>query len=402
MTWLRPHRLRPYVWNLPEIAMIILAHNRYRSSSPSGENIVQEREQALLSAAGVTVQPWLLESDDLVRAGRLAQLRAAWQLAGSPARVRAFVAALGRWRDQGATLIHLHNPWPLFTYDLVLAAREVGLPVVQTLHNYRLVGTNNHLVRNARLEQASTAADRLVLARMANNHPRLANLAYNRALARWWNRGVLQIAVSRYLCLTSFQQRLMVQAGIPAERTEVVPNFLDHHGPVGTGPGDYALFVGRLDHTKGIDRLMRWWPQNGPHLRVVGDGPLAGVVQGHPRITAVGRRSFADVQALMAGARFLVMASTWYEGFPLVLIEALAAGTPCLVPDLGGMPDIIRAGETGAVYPPDDPDAAAQGARDLWEVAPALRPACRSTYEANYTPERHLAALRTVYAAVGA
>jgi len=188
----------------------------------------------------------------------------------------------------------------------------------------------------------------------------------------------------------------------------VVPNFVDdpHVEPAGAPaapdslPG-YALFVGRLDATKGIDRLMRWWPQAGPELRVVGDGPLADVVHGLPRVTALGRRPFPEVQALMAGARFVVMASTWFEGFPLVLVEALAAGTPCLVPDLGGMPEIIRHGVTGAVYPPDDDAAAAQAAQALWQQAPALRPACRAAYEESYTPERHLAALRGVYAGVG-
>jgi len=382
--------------------MIILAHNRYRSASPSGENVVQEREQALLAAAGHRVHPWLLESDTLAAAGRLAQLGVAWRLAGSGARRRTFARELKARRRDGATVVHLHNPWPLFTYDLALAARDAGLPLIQTLHNSRLVSTNDRLVDAGRLRAPRDAAERLHLQRLANNHGRLANPFYNRALRAWWGRGVPQGAVATYICLTQFQRRLVVAAGLPVERTVVVPNFLDHRGPVGEGPGDYALFVGRLDHTKGIDRLMRWWPADGPPLRVVGDGPLAHLVAGHPRVTALGRQPFPEVQRLMAGARFLVMSSTCLEGFPLVLVEALAAGTPCLVPDLGGLPEIIRDGHTGAVFPPDDPAAAAAAATRLWDLAPALRATCRATYEAHYTPTRHLEHLLAIYAAVEA
>ncbi len=93
----------------------------------------------------------------------------------------------------------------------------------------------------------------------------------------------------------------------------------------------------------------------------------------------------------------LVMASTWYEGFPLVLIEALAAGTPCLVPRLGGLPDIITDGVLGRTFDPDDPSDLARQALRLWDEAPAMRPACRAAYEARYTPERHLQRLLAIY-----
>jgi glycosyltransferase involved in cell wall biosynthesis len=382
--------------------MILSVHNRYRSASPSGENVVQEREQALLVGADIPVQSWLLESDDLVSAGIGAQLSMAWRLSGDASRRAAFAGRLREAKADGIDVIHLHNPWPLFTYDLALAAGDAGIPLVQTVHNYRLIGTNTHLVKFGRLKRPDGEQERRHVKRMANIHGGVANIFYNRALKSWWRRRVPQTAVAAYLCLTPFQRHQMIAAGIPEERTVIVPNFLDHRGPVGDGPGDYALFVGRLDRAKGIDQLMAWWPRNGPPLRIIGDGPLAQVVTGHDRITALGRQPQAEVQRLMAGARLLVMSSTWYEGLPLVLIEALACGTPCLVPDLGGMPSIIQSGVTGLVYPPDQPQAAASAAQSLWEAAPAMRAACRAEYEAIYTPERHLRRLQTVYDAVRA
>jgi hypothetical protein len=209
--------------------MIVIAHNRYRSAYPSGENIVQEREQRLLLDAGEVVEPWLLSSDDLLGSSRLEQLRTAWRLGGDDARRRAFADHLRRARDRGARVVHLHNPWPLFTYDIALAARDAGLPIVQTLHNYRLIGTNDRLVSDGRLRAPRGAIERLHLSRMANNHPRIANLFYNRALAAWWSAGVPQTAIDAYLCLTGYQERLIHDAGVPRGRTHVLPNFLDHH-----------------------------------------------------------------------------------------------------------------------------------------------------------------------------
>jgi glycosyltransferase involved in cell wall biosynthesis len=321
-------------------------------------------------------------------------------LRGDGARRRAFSDHLQRARERGAQVVHLHNPWPLFTYDIALAAQDAGLPIVQTLHNYRLIGTNDRLVSAGRLRAPHDAAERQHLARMANNHPRLANPFYNRALAAWWSAEVPQTAVDAYLCLTGYQEGLMRAAGIPPGRTQILPNFLDHRGPIGAGPGDFALFVGRLDHTKGIHQLVDWWPSDGPALKVVGEGPLAHLLDGHPRIEPLGRRPFDEVQVLMSEARFLVMASTWYEAFPLVLIEALAAGTPCLVPNLGGLPEIIQEGITGMVFQPDDPRDAAVRVASLWEAAPAMRAACRADYEMHYTPESHLRCLRELYETV--
>jgi glycosyltransferase involved in cell wall biosynthesis len=376
---------------------MLLIHNRYRSDYPSGENIAVERLSDLLRYAGRPHQAWTQESDDLLRAGWPAKARTAWHLPGHAPRRLAFAERLAAARANGTTIAHLHNPWPLFTYDVAQAAQDAGLPVVQTLHNYRLIGTNTRLVSQGMLIRPRHEADHLTLRRMANSHERLANLFYNRALASLWQQRIPQTSVDAFICLSHFQLGLMLRAGLPADRLHVVPNFLDHRGPVGDGAGNYALFVGRLDAMKGIDDLMRWWPKDGPPLRVIGSGPSQHLVARHPRITALGRLPFPDVQQAMARARFVVMNSRWYEPFGLVLIEALAAGTPCLVPDLGAMPEIIAHGTTGLVFPPDDHRSAAAAARELWERAPAMRAACRRSYEATYTPSRHLDQLDAVY-----
>ena len=382
------------------MAGILITHNQYRSTSPSGENIAVERQRELLTSAGFAVQSWSKDSDELVSVAPFARMLAALRLAGSLTQRRAFTQRLVAARIAGASVVHLHNPWPLFTYDVALAAHDAGLPLVQTLHNYRLFGTNNRLVKGGTIRRAQNVSEMFQIVNMANNHGRLANVFYNHALNLWWRRGIPQTAVDRYVCLTAFQQRLAIAAGIPGQRTVVVPNFLHHQGPIGNGPGNYVLFVGRLDKTKGIDRLMRWWPLNGPPLRIVGDGPLANIVVGHPNITYMGRQPFPMVQRLMSEARYVLLTSTWYEGFPLVILEAFAAGTPCMVPDLGGLPEIVSEGKTGAVYQSSNDQEAVDAACRLWDIAPTMRASCRAEYEEKYTSERHLSSLRKIYAEI--
>ena len=323
------------------------------------------------------------------------RLQAAWRLSGSASR-RA--AQVGEIRRRGSRLLHLHNPWPLLTYDVALAAREAGVPLLQTLHNYRLISTNDRLVRDGQLRSPQDEHERQLLARCAPNHGgRLTEFAYRRALASWWRRGVPQ-AMDGFICLSGFQRKLMIEAGIPAERLAVKPNFLGHHGAVGTAPGEHALFVGRLDSLKGIDRLADCWPRMGIPLRIIGAGPLATSLGNRPGITLVGSLPAAAVQQEMAQARFLVLNSTCFEGFPLVLIEALAAGTPCLVPNLGAMPEIIADGILGRVFEPDDEESLVTQARRLIDEAPAMRAACREAYTAHYTPAANRAQLLAIYA----
>ncbi|MBA2480670.1 MAG: glycosyltransferase family 4 protein, partial [Planctomycetes bacterium] len=372
----------------------IIAHCWYRSANPSGENLVVQRELDLLRAGGCDPATLFRHSDDLL-GSRLAQLRAGAQLHASRRRITALRREI---EDLDGEVLHVHNPWPLLTYGVFEAAHEAGLPTVQTLHNARLIATNNRFHGSHGQRRPQGADDLLHLRRLASQHGSpLVNALYNRALRAYWKRGVPQGCVDAYICLTEFHRRLMALAGLPDERLVVKPNFLDHRGPIGVEPGDYALFVGRLSPEKGADVLVRTWAGIGLPLKVVGAGPLAGVVAATPGAEYLGPKPQDEVLRLMAGARYLVISSTGYEGFPLVLVEALASGTPCLVPDLGGMPDIIESDRLGLVFTPGDAEDFSSAARELWETAPRMRSACRREYEARYTPSRNLAMLQRIY-----
>ena len=375
----------------------IIAHCWYRSANPSGENVAVERELALLEECGLRPLRLDRRSDELLSAGPLARVRTATRLHASPAQVAGMARELAAL---GGDLLHVHNPWPSLTYGVFEAARSLGLPTIQTLHNYRLVASNTHLFGPHGAHRPRAAAERDRLAGMPALHGGVANLLYTRALARYWRRRVPLEAVDAYLCPSAFVRGIMIEAGLPPEKLVVKPNFVAHRGPVGEGPGDYALFVGRLSAEKGFDRLCRAWPRVGLPLRIVGEGPLGVCADGLRDARRLGRLPPDEVLRVMAGARFLVMPSTWFETFGLVLAEAMACATPCLAPRLGAMAEIVDDGVTGRLFAPADDDDFVAQAGALWDEAPGLRFACRAAYEARWTPARNLALLRRIYAQV--
>lgn len=383
--------------------LIIVAHNFYRSASPSGENAMVQREVALLTEAGQNVRTLYRSSDDLLRTSASRKLRALWQLHAPERAVDGLVrelTQLGAGYDD--VVLHAHNVWPLFTYGLFEAAKRAGLRTVQTLHNYRLVATNTHFLRKDGSHVPVTAEESMHLRNMAAMHgSRLLNRFLTNALRRYWLRGIPQTLVDTYICLSDFQRKIMLEAGIPASKLTVKPNFLDHRGDIGTTKGEYALFVGRLSSEKGISELLDAWPETGLPLKVAGDGPLGRRLPTMRSVEFLGRQSEHQVHGLMANARMLVMNSRWYEPFGLVLIEALAAGTPCLVPNLGAMPEIIEDARLGRVFEPDNKRALIDSARRLWDEAPALRAACRREYELRYTAKVNLDALLRIYREAG-
>jgi glycosyltransferase involved in cell wall biosynthesis len=374
---------------------ILQAHNFYRSSTPSGENAAVEREYALLLDHRFRVERWWRHSDDLIKAGPLACAKSMLSLHASESRICSYIRAM---RGAGHGILHAHNPWPTLTYGLFEAAKSCGLRTVQSLHNYRLIASNTHLIDTSGAHRPKSSRERDEVRRRAAVHSgRIANRLYTRALHRYWLEQVPQTAVDAYICLTSFQKARMVEAGIPEPKIVIKPNFAEHHSTYGDATGGYALFVGRLSPEKGVEELARAWPRTGIPLAIVGSGPLAPRLAAIPGVNLLGRRTGDEVRELMAKARFLVMNSTWYEGFPLVVVEAFAAGLPCLVPAIGSLNELIEDGATGLHFDQASNDDLFDQAKRLWELAPSLSERCRVEYEQRYTPLRNIRILARIY-----
>lgn len=379
---------------------ILVVHNRYVQAG--GEDEVYAAETALLESRGHHV---IRHVDDNDRIGHMGRLRLAGRTIWNRESARALRDVLQRERPD---VTHFHNTFPLISPSAYWAAGEAGVPVVQTLHNYRLICANAQLYRSGRACESCVgrALPWPGVVHGCYRHGRAATavvatmLGTHRALGTWSRR------VDRYIALTEFARRKFVEGGLPADRIRVKPNFLPEDPGPGTGAGGYALFVGRLAGEKGIDTLAEAWDrlEEGVRLKVVGQGDLAPVVESlaarDPRVEWLGRRSRDEVNQLMRDALVLVVPSRWYEGFPLVVVEALAAGLPVIASDHGGLMEAVRHGETGWRVPPGDAEAlaraVARAAADPLAMA-SMRRAARADFEARYTADRNYELLMEIY-----
>ena len=379
---------------------ILVVHNRYLIRG--GEDESAAAEQEFLRQNGHEVD---LYEEHNERVGELGKLRSALRTVWSTESYREMGARL---RQGGYDLVHVHNFFPLISPSIYYAARAEGVPVVQSLRNYRLVCPNGVLFRDGRPcedclgravpwpgivhacyrdSRAGTAA----VAAMIGVHKHL----------KTWER-----MVSLYVAVTAFARDKLIEGGLPAAKIVVKPNFVEHALAPGTGAGGYALFVGRLSSEKGLATVLAAWQRLGRALplKIVGDGPLADHVEasaaGEPAVEYLGRRPLPEVYELMRDARFLVFPSEWYEPFGRVAIEAFACGTPVIASAMGGMAELIDDGHTGYLFRPGDGDDLAgvvERVLDHPDELDRMRRNVRAEFEAKYTPERNYQQLMTIY-----
>ena len=330
---------------------VLVAHNRYQQQG--GEDVVAEDEISLLRAKGHEVD--VLEEDNDNIGGWGSAAATALSCVYSSSSARAMRQKLDQFKPD---LVHIHNFFPALSPSVHYACLKAGVPVVQTLHNYRLLCPASTFQRDGRIcedclgklvpwpgvQHACYRQSRLASAAVANM------LAVHRMLGTW------RRAVTRFIALTEFGRRKFISGGLPQDKLMVKPNFVRLDPGVGTGGGGYALFVGRLSAEKGVETLLAAWNQSSPTraLKIVGDGPLAPIVKDaalrNSAIEWLGLCSKETVLGMMAHAEALIVPSVWYEGFPLVVSEAYATGLPVIVSRIGGLPELVAEGRTGMLF----------------------------------------------------
>ncbi|MDD1620150.1 MAG: glycosyltransferase [Methylococcaceae bacterium] len=384
---------------------ILFVHNYYQHAG--GEDNVVAAEMKLLADHGHDVELWSIDNKDLP-SGLFRKIKTALTTAYSPA---SRVAARDRLRRFKPDVVHVHNFFPQISPAIYDACLDEGVPVVQTLHNYRLICPGAMLMRNGKIcEQCLSGSPYRAAWHGCYKGSKLGSLVVANMVARHRREGTWQHKVNRFIALTEFGKGKFVAAGFPAEKIAVKANFL--HDPLPESPLDdsvapgFALFVGRISEEKGIKTLLQAWSglANQTVLKVAGAGPLEALLQDKPNIEALGRQNATEVSQLMRRAAFLVLPSEWYEGFPLVLVEAFAHGLPVLASRLGSMADIIEDSETGLLFSPGDAKDLADKAKWLFEnpqQAQKLGENARNTFLAKYTAERNYGELMAIYEAAG-
>lgn len=399
---------------------ILIVHGRYRSAAPSGENRVVDQEAELLSRAGHRVDLFERHSDDIagwsparkatlpVRSVRNAQAR------------RELAERLARDRPD---VVHVHNTFPLISASVLQACHDAGVPVVVTLHNYKLLCASGDFFREGRPCHACAEGSLAPALRhgcyrgsRAATLPVVAGIGLNRA---WWRS-----LVSAYIFVSASQRDLMQGLALPAERVFVKHNFVarpgelpgDLPGEPRPEPGDgvpehRVIYLGRLDEAKGLRFLMRSWdllrtaaPDSRLRLAIVGGGPLESAVHTwastHTSVDVLGQVTPDEGARLLSRSLAAVMPSQWEETFGLVAAEAMARSVAPVAPARGSFPDLVTDGVNGVLFAPDDPADLARVLADL-DREPARFAEYgrqgRTTWQKRFSPEGNLEELLEVY-----
>ncbi|MBQ1066984.1 glycosyltransferase family 4 protein [Micromonospora sp. D75] len=415
---------------------IVVAHNRYREAQPSGENTIVDAEIAQLTAAGVEVLPFLRSSDEIPSMSKPAKALLPISPIWAPKAQHDLDRLLTEHRPD---VLHLHNPYPLLSPWVVRTAHKRGVPVVQTVHNYRQVCSSGLYFRDGVICQdcrgRALGVPAIVHRCYRNSRAQSALMATTLAVHRpTWK------SVDRYIALTTAVADHLRDYGIPEERIVVKPNAVPDPGtpaPVGNG----FLFMGRLSPEKGLDLLLAAWRRHpvgalGP-LRIAGDGELRPLAEAaaaeRPDVLYLGQLDRSGVRAALADSSVVLATSTWHDVLPTVIIEALASGRPVLGTALGGIPYLVGAdgprepagtgpaevataapgdglvalpvgvqrGEAGWVVAPEA-DALAAALPLAAAEATALAPAARSRYERTFHPDVITKRLIDIYADLAA
>src|SRR5215472_5798714 len=355
---------------------VLVVHNRYRTSAPSGEDAAVENERRMLERHGVQVSTFERCNDEIVATGLLEESSLALNTVWSRRSRAELRAMLHRSRPD---VVHVHNTFALISPSIYGACREAGVPVVQTLHNFRLFCPSALFLRAGKPCELCVDSGLLQSVRYRcyrGSRSATATLATMLAVHR--ALGTYAHHIDRYVVLTEFARAKVIRAGLPRDKVLVKPNFLPDPPSPGQGSGDYVVFVGRLLEGKGAETLIRAWREL-PEvpLKVIGDGalrePLEALARREaPGVEFAGRLPHDAVLSTIADARLLVIPSDCYEGFPMVLAEALACGTPVLASRIGSLAELVREGETGATFPAGDAPALAAAVRRLLANAAGL------------------------------
>jgi len=384
---------------------VLMSHCYYRDLG--GENLSFEAEVEVLRAFGQQVVTYTRDNRELDRLGLVGKARAGLLTVWAQDSYRELERLIARARPDVA---HFQNTFPLISPAAFHAAHRAGVPVVLALRNYRLLCVSGVLYRDGRVCEDCLHAPALlpgvVHACYRGSHAQSAVVATMQATHRLL--GTWTDAVDLFVVPTAFGRGKFVEAGLPAERIIVKPNFVHPDPGLNPTPGRWAVYAGRLAPEKGVMTMLEAWRRSAPMpLRIVGDGPLRAAVEAfvarhglEGRVEVLGARQPAEVMAVMREARLVVFPSEWYETFGRVAAEAFACGIPVVASRLGAMGEVVEEGVTGLHFSSGDAEDLA--AKVAWaethpdEVAEMGR-AARQEYERTYTAEQNYYRLLEIY-----
>jgi len=376
---------------------ILQIYNDYRSGG-GGESVVVKATRDVLAKHGHCVRMLERDSRAIVTLGD---------------KMSAFAKGVYSWhvkqevvgiiRQFSPDVVHVHNLYPLLSPSVLAACRELGTPVVMTVHNFRLTcPTGTHLHRGAICERCRGGHNYwCILNNCQQNIAESVAYALRTAVAQWL--GMFKRNVALFIAPSQFVKTRLIEAGFEEGRVMVVPNSSPiPYSSIVPSQGCYVAFVGRISPEKGIDTLLGAARFTGLPVRIVGDGPIRPRLadKSSQNVEFVGPLDRASIGGFYRGARFAVLPSLWFEPCPLVAIEAMSHGLPVIASRIGGLPEIVEDGVTGFLFDPGNAEDLASKMRLLWENPDLCRQMGRAGREKScreYSEDAYFKGLMAAY-----
>ena len=387
---------------------VLIVHNRYRPTAPSGEDAVVDQESSALSSHGHDVFLFQRQSEEIAGWSPVRRATLPVRLLWSEDSRHAITKSLGEFAPD---VVHIHNLFPLVTPSVLYACRDASVPVVATVHNYKLGCASGTLFRNGRVCHDCLGGSSV--------HA-LAHGCYRGSAATtapvvfgsWLHSAAWRTMITAYIFISAAQRDTLAPVGLPANRSFVKHNF------VPTPPLDaeitterQVVYVGRLDEAKGASFLMGAWDafrarhsRSALRLVVVGGGDMLATVANwatqHPSVRIAGQVSRPEVSRILAASRAVIVPSQWEETFGMAAVEAMAVGTPPVASAHGAFPELVSHASDGALFAPTDVDALVEILGDIdenprrWE---GYGRQARQTYASRFSPDASIERLLEIY-----
>lgn len=389
------------------LVKILVAHNYYRSAQPSGEDSVVRQEMGLLEAAGHQVGHFARHSDDIARMPVTRKVLVPLNVVHSPSARRGLAGVLERERPD---VLHVHNTFPLLSPSILLAARDARIPVVMTLHNYRMFCADGTFLRDGKpCTDCLSGAGPLPGLRhacyrgsTAATLPLTMSIGLHRALGTWTH------GVTKFVVMSAFARDLFASQGLDPDRITVKPHFVPAAAPEDvsvTSDDAPVVYLGRLSPEKGPDVLLDAWKDSFGPLILIGDGPLRPALEaqaarrGLRTVRFLGALPRAEAMARLGQARLLVNSSRVFETFGLSVVEGFAHGLGAVIPDQGVFPELTGDDGAAVTFRSGDPDSLAGVLADVLKpgVARRMGRAALVRHAEHYGAEDNLRRLEAVY-----
>lgn len=379
---------------------ILLVHNQYRQKG--GEDQVLKSEADILKKNGHTIKCHISKNCEI-------------QTFFQKVKVALFTAYSFKAKQKLAKIliefkpdiVHVHNFFPMLSPSIYDACLDANIPVIQTLHNYRLICSNAFLMRGGKICEKCIHGNfawgifhRCYQNSIIGSTVLAAMLFIHHKKKTWQNK------VDRYIALTRFGKQKFIDGNLPEKKIAFKPNFVKSPGlftkKANSPKKEHAIFIGRLSHEKGVDLLLSAWKKIGFPLHIAGNGPLRYQLEQKTteQIHLLGHLTEDELNMQMQNSSFLIMPSIWQETFGLVIIEAFAWGLPVIASRLGSMAEIVEDGYTGLHFNPGDVKDLREKIQfliDHPDVADQMGKNARREYEKKYTPEKNYELLINIY-----